>query len=78
MAEGVTVVDPNGYCILINRLSGKMKNFKCFGYKYSTDGAETSESFFRSSVKKSFFKVNDDSIKLYKSNSIFEDIVLFT
>jgi hypothetical protein len=76
--EGVTIVDPNGYCIRAERLNGKVKNVKCFGYKYSTDGVAASYSLFTSTIRNSFFKVNDDSLKLYGSNAIFEDIVLFT
>jgi hypothetical protein len=76
--EGVTIVDPNGYCISASRLNGKVKNVKCFGFKYSTDGVGASSSLFTSTVKNSFFKVNDDSLKLYGSNTIYEDIVLFT
>ena len=76
--EGVTVVDPNGYCMSTSRLNGKVKNFKCFAFKYSTDGATTSYSLNTASVKNCFFKVNDDVLKLYQSNSLFEDIVMFT
>jgi len=65
MVDGVTIVDPNGYCIRAERLNGKVKNVKCFGFKYSTDGAGASFSFFTSTVKNSFFKVNDDSLTLY-------------
>jgi hypothetical protein len=76
--EGITVVDPNGYCILTPRMNGKVKNHKCLGFKYSTNGGETSMSIFTASVKNCFFKVNDDVLKLYNSNSLFEDIVMFT
>jgi hypothetical protein len=55
-----------------------VKNVKCFGFKYSTDGVGASYSMFTSKIKNSFFKVNDDSLKLFGSNAIFEDIVLFT
>jgi hypothetical protein len=72
----VTIVDPNGYCILASRFNGKVKNVKCFGFKYSTDGVGASSNLF--TVKNSFFKVNDDSLKLWGNNTIYEDIVLFT
>ena len=55
-----------------------VKNVKCFGFKYSTDGVGASYSMFTSKIKNSFFKVNDDSLKLFGSNAIFEDMVLFT
>ncbi len=74
----MTIVDPNGYCVSTSRLNVYIKNVKCFGFKYSTDGVVASYSLFTSTIKDSFFKVNDDSLKLYGSNTIFEDIVLFT
>ena len=74
----MTIVDPNGYCISTSRLNVYIKNVKCFGFKYSTDGVSASSSLFTSIIKNSFFKVNDDSLKLYGTNTIFEDIVLFT
>jgi polygalacturonase len=77
LIEGVTIIEPNGYCLKVNdRYNGRVKNVKCLAYRYSTDGVGASYGP-RSTVQNCFFKQNDDTIVLYSSNAFYEDVVLF-
>jgi hypothetical protein len=59
--EGIVFTDPAHFCINIGDVS-RVENIKCFGWHYSTDGIGIGSDTV---LRDSFFKCNDDSIKLY-------------
>ncbi|MCU0750687.1 MAG: hypothetical protein MUF13_14190 [Akkermansiaceae bacterium] len=59
--EGIVFTDPAHFCINISDAS-RVENIKCFGWHYSTDGIGIGSDTV---LRDSFFKCNDDSIKLY-------------
>jgi hypothetical protein len=59
--EGIVFTDPAHFCINIGD-SSRVDNIKCFGWHYSTDGIGIGSDTV---LRDSFFKCNDDSIKLY-------------
>jgi hypothetical protein len=59
--EGIVFADPTHFCINVGS-DARVENIKCFGWHYSTDGLGIGA---RTVVRDSFFKCNDDSIKLY-------------
>jgi hypothetical protein len=66
LIEGITFVHPPSHNIRINGDRHIVRNVKCFGWHFSTDGAQAGSN---SMIEDSFFKVNDDAIMLYRSNS---------
>jgi hypothetical protein len=63
--EGITLTDSPKACIDSSTRT-TVDNVKFFGWHHNTDGV--SVGGYGSSVSNSFFKVNDDVIKLYDSN----------
>ena len=72
--EGITIINPSMYCI--QSYSGFLttRNVKCFGWYYETDGWVGGDG---SVLEDSFFKVNDDVVKLYKDNLTIRDLVIY-
>lgn len=71
--EGITSIRPVKYHI-ISRGALHTKNVKCLSYNNTTDGIVSGPN---SITEYSFFKVNDDVIKLYYDNQIIRDIVVY-
>lgn len=64
--EGITIIHAPKWCV---RLSGRnhiVRNVKMMGWWFSTDGVQTGDNGL---IEDCFFKVNDDTIKLYNSNT---------
>ena len=64
LVEGITFTDPVHFCISVDDDS-TVRGVQCFGWWYTTDGVRAGD---RSVVEDSFFKVNDDIIKVYCSD----------
>ena len=73
--EGLVVADPKYFAI---RLIGKDNNIRFTkiigGWVYNCDGIA---AFDRSTIKKSFIWANDDAIKAYRNDLVWEDIVVW-
>lgn len=72
--EGITIIKPAQYCI--QGYGGQMEchNIKCFGWWYETDGWVAGNG---SHLYDSFFKVNDDVVKMYFSNVRVNNLVIY-
>ncbi len=73
LIEGITSIRPIKYHI-ISKGTLLTRNVKCLSYNNTTDGIVAGEN---SITEHSFFKVNDDVIKLYYDNQIVRDIVVY-
>lgn len=71
--EGITILDPPHFCIVAGNQS-IIRNVKMFGWWYSTDGIAAGDE---SVIEDCFFKVNDDSIKLYSRQMQVRDCILW-
>lgn len=72
--EGITITNPGQYCIQSYGGYLETTNVKCFGWWYETDGWVGGND---SKLTDSFFKVNDDVVKLYFSNMQIDDLVIY-
>ena len=72
--DGITIIDPGQYCI--QAYGGRLTttNVKCFGWWYETDGWVGGND---SKLSDSFFKVNDDVVKLYFKRYDIRDLVIY-
>lgn len=66
LVEGVTFTDPVHFCLSVDDDS-VVRGVQCFGWWYTTDGVYAGP---RSVVEDCFFKVNDDTVKLYASDLV--------
>ena len=66
LVEGVTFTDPVHFCVSVDDDS-TVRGIQAFGWWYTTDGVFAGE---RSVVEDSFFKVNDDIVKVYANDLI--------
>lgn len=73
LIEGITSIRPVKYHI-ISQGTLHTRHVKCFSYNHTSDGIVAGEN---SLTENSFFKVNDDVIKLYYDNQIVRDIVVY-
>ncbi|MCZ6674921.1 MAG: immunoglobulin domain-containing protein [Verrucomicrobia bacterium] len=73
LIEGITSIRSLKYHI-ISRGTLTTRNVKCLSYNTTTDGIVAGVN---SLIEHSFFKVNDDVIKLYYDNQIVRDIVVY-
>ena len=71
--EGVTIMRPLKFSVVM-RGSGTVSNVKCFGWNYTVDGVVTGD---HSTVENSFFKVNDDVVKIYADNMTVRNLVIY-
>ena len=71
--EGLTFTDPTHFNVL-TRGKTYVHNIKAFGWTFCTDGVGVGAN---SLVENCFFKVNDDSIKAYYDNALFQDCVIW-
>ena len=75
LVEGITIINAPRYCV---SLGGGMnhicRNLKMMGWWFSTDGIGLGSNGL---IENCFFKVNDDSIKLYRSNTVARNCVIW-
>jgi hypothetical protein len=72
--EGITIVNAPRYNISLNGREHLVRNVKMIGWWFSTDGVSTGE---HSVIEDCFFKVNDDAIKLYRSDTVARRCVIW-
>ncbi|GEC72621.1 Glycosyl hydrolase family 49 [Flavobacterium flevense] len=72
--EGITIVHAPRYMISLTGSSHHLDNIKMMGWWFSTDGISAGENTL---IENCFFKVNDDAIKLYNSNTIVKKCTIW-
>ena len=72
--EGITLVNSPHYNISLRGSEHIVRNVKMIGWYFSTDGICTGHNGL---VEDCFFKVNDDAIKLYHSNMLVQNCVIW-
>ncbi|MGM8361892.1 glycosyl hydrolase family 28 protein [Flavobacterium sp. ARAG 55.4] len=72
--EGITIIHASRYMISLSGSNHHLDNVKMMGWWFSTDGVSSGEN---SLIENCFFKVNDDAIKLYNSNTIVKKCVIW-
>ncbi len=73
LVEGVTITNSSSYLVL-SRGEIICRNIKGFGWWYETDGFGGGDN---SLLENSFFKVNDDVVKLYGKNQTVRNLVIY-
>ena len=73
VVDGITSILPRKYNIQLG-IGAVVKNTKCFAYHQTTDGIGVEEN---STVSNNFIKVNDDALKLYQDNCVFENTYIW-
>jgi hypothetical protein len=73
LIEGITMMRPLKFSVVL-RGSGRITNVKCLGWNYTVDGVVTGD---KSEVDNSFFKVNDDVVKIYSDSLKVHDLVIY-
>lgn len=66
LVDGPTFIDSPSYILAMHGSRQVVRNFKCIGWYYNTDGIGTGE---KSLIEDCFLMCNDDSIKLYHSDT---------
>lgn len=74
LVEGITIVNAPRYCVSINGNNQVCRNLKMMGWWFSTDGIGIGTN---SLIENCFFKVNDDAIKLYRTNTKAQNCVIW-
>jgi hypothetical protein len=74
LIEGITLVNSPHYNIWTRGSGNVIRNVKMIGWYFSTDGVAAGRD---SLVEDCFFKVNDDALKLYWSNMVVRDCVIW-
>lgn len=74
--EGITIIEAPRYCIAANGscFNTVCKNVKMLGWWFSTDGISGGRNCV---IEDCFFKVNDDAIKLYHTNTMVRNCVIW-
>lgn len=72
--EGLVMLDAPHFNILLRGKSSLVDNVKMMSWWHQTDGITLGEN---SVGKNSFYKVNDDNIKLYANNGYYENNTFF-
>ena len=72
--EGITIIHAPRYMISLSGENHHLNNIKMMGWWFSTDGISAGENAL---IENCFFKVNDDAVKLYNSNTIVKDCVIW-
>ncbi len=72
--EGITIIHSPKYMIALRGENHYLHNIKMMGWWFSTDGISAGENTI---IENCFFKVNDDAVKLYKSNTIVRNCVIW-
>lgn len=74
LVEGITVINAPRFCVSLTGYNHICRNLKMMGWWFSTDGIGIGSN---SLVEDCFFKVNDDAIKLYRSNTVARRCVIW-
>jgi hypothetical protein len=74
LIEGITLINSPHYNISMDGFHNTVGNVKMISWYFSTDGVNTGRDGL---VEKCFFKVNDDALKLYFSNMVVRDCVIW-
>ncbi|WP_288241867.1 glycosyl hydrolase family 28 protein [uncultured Bacteroides sp.] len=74
LIEGITIINAPRYCVSLNGTNQICRNLKMMGWWFSTDGIGIGSNGL---IEDCFFKVNDDAIKLYRSNTIARRCVIW-
>jgi len=74
LIEGITLINAPHYNIQMAGRNNTVRNVKMISWYFSTDGVSTG---LDGVVEDCFFKVNDDAIKLYFSNMVVRDCVIW-
>lgn len=74
LIEGITLVDSPHYNIWLEGSSHAVRNVKMIGWHFGTDGVSVG---YRGLVEDCFFKVNDDAVKLYVSEMVVKNCVIW-
>ncbi|MGQ1891349.1 glycosyl hydrolase family 28 protein [Thermophagus sp. OGC60D27] len=72
--EGITIIHAPRYNITLRGKNHIVSNVKMMGWWFSTDGTSTGDNAI---IENCFFKVNDDAVKLYSSNTYVRDCVIW-
>ncbi|MCG8701911.1 MAG: hypothetical protein MI922_27905, partial [Bacteroidales bacterium] len=71
--EGITFTNPSHFCVL-SRGEMHLNWCKMFGWYVQTDGFGGGDG---SKVENTFMKVMDDNVKLYSSNNVIRNLVIY-
>jgi formylglycine-generating enzyme required for sulfatase activity len=74
LIEGLTLVNSPLYLISARGFHNMVRNVKMFGWYFGTDGVYLGGD---SLVEDCFLKVNDDAFKVYASNTVIRDCVIW-
>lgn len=74
LIEGITIINAPRYCVSVSGDNQHCRNLKMMGWWFSTDGIGIGTN---SLIENCFFKVNDDAIKLYRSNTKARNCVIW-
>lgn len=74
LVEGITIINAPRYCVSLTGENHICRNLKMMGWWFSTDGIGIGSNGL---IENCFFKVNDDAIKLYRSNTIARKCVIW-
>ncbi len=72
--EGITLVASPHYNLVLRGADCVVRNVKCLGWHYGTDGIGTGP---RGLIEDCFLKCNDDALKLYRSGMIVRRCVIW-
>lgn len=72
--EGITIIHAPRFKITLRGENHIVRNVKMMGWWFSTDGTSTGNNAL---IEDCFFKVNDDAIKLYASNTLVRNCVIW-
>ncbi len=74
LIEGITLINSPHFNISLRGSDHIVRNVKMIGWYFSTDGVCTG---YNGLVEDCFFKVNDDAVKLYVSNMLVQNCVIW-
>ena len=74
LVEGITMIQAAHYNVLLSGRGNTVRNVKMISWLFCTDGVGVGRDGL---VEDCFFKVNDDSIKLYQSNMTVRRCVIW-
>jgi hypothetical protein len=74
LIEGITIVDTPNFCISLRGSNHTVRNVKMMGWYFNSDGVCTG---YKGLVEDCFFKLNDDAVKLYFSDMVVRDCVIW-
>jgi hypothetical protein len=74
LIEGITIINAPRFCVSLTGDNQTCRNLKMMGWWFSTDGIGIGTN---SLIEDCFFKVNDDAIKVYRSNTVARNCVIW-